>query len=307
MPTQGRSDPGHGSPSRYPGTFLLAFREGAASLQWQVRGMAGHLVECVDAAGEEHIVGMENLYRRVRKRDRGQWPALIEQFLRTVAEGVQAEELPANLADVQDRVLVRLGPPLQTQPGEEPVWAEGLPGVPLQVSLVIDYPSRMVYVTQDMIAASGKSGPDWLAIALENLRKRTPDKPFTVINEETGFLACSVADSYDSARALLLDKLLPDQSRAGFIVGIPGRDQLVVLPVSKHAPALAPLLKMIVDKHHTSVPYPISNEVFWVHEGKWHLLKITIEKDKATVEPPDELVAILNNLTNDQESGKKFQ
>src|SRR5947207_7617559 len=71
MPPQARSDPGHGSgPARYPGTFLLAFREAAGELNWQVRRWLGAVVDCADAEGREHQVGLENLYRRARRVNR---------------------------------------------------------------------------------------------------------------------------------------------------------------------------------------------------------------------------------------------
>ena len=71
MPSRGRSNPGHGStPPKYPGTFLLAFREAVAGLGWQVRKWMGHLVECADPEGREHVVGLENLFRRARQHER---------------------------------------------------------------------------------------------------------------------------------------------------------------------------------------------------------------------------------------------
>src|SRR4051794_30384221 len=57
MPPRGRSDPGQGSgPSRYPGTFHLAFQEATAGLGWEVLRWRGDVVMCREADGREHVV-----------------------------------------------------------------------------------------------------------------------------------------------------------------------------------------------------------------------------------------------------------
>src|SRR5207249_9335425 len=82
MGRENRSDPGYGSgPQRYPGSFLLAFREAVAALDWKVVRWLGGAVECSDAGGREHVVGLENLYRRARREERASWPELIATFL----------------------------------------------------------------------------------------------------------------------------------------------------------------------------------------------------------------------------------
>jgi hypothetical protein len=85
MPQHGRSHPGSGSGApRFPGTFLLAFREALAALNWEARRWLGEAVECVDAKGCEHVVGLEDLYRKTRLQPRETWPAVIAEFMRTL-------------------------------------------------------------------------------------------------------------------------------------------------------------------------------------------------------------------------------
>ena len=110
MPMSPRTNPGHGSgPARYPGTFLLAFREAVAGLGWQIKGWHGNAVDCLDGQGEEHVVGLENLYRRARRAGRPEWVALIADFLQHALGTNQADDLPTDLAPVADQLLVRLG------------------------------------------------------------------------------------------------------------------------------------------------------------------------------------------------------
>jgi hypothetical protein len=86
MASRSRADPGTGSgPPKYPGTFLLAFREAVAELNWQIRSWTSQLVECADDKGLNHSVGLDTFYERVRPSPREEWPALIAQLLRTLS------------------------------------------------------------------------------------------------------------------------------------------------------------------------------------------------------------------------------
>src|SRR5262245_17827369 len=104
-----RTNPGHGTGApRYPGTFLLAFQETIAALKWQIKKFVGDTVECLDEHGREHIVGLENLYRRARQASREEWPGLIKDFLTQAAISDQPADLPTSLETVAERLLPRL-------------------------------------------------------------------------------------------------------------------------------------------------------------------------------------------------------
>ena len=297
MPPRRRSDPGLGSGSpRYPGTFLLALREAAAGMNWQVGRWVGDLVVCVDGAGQEHLVGLENLYRRARREPRETWPELIADFLSTVVTAHQDPGLPTNLAEVTDRLLVRVGHPLQKMPEAIQIFSQALPATDLVVNLVIDYPNRMCYVPAHLVADSGQPESHWVEVGLANLQARTPADCFQVIHEESGLRLCSVADAYDSSRALLLDKLLPEFRAHGYLVVLPGRDELLVLPVTARVFPHIHLLKVLAEKSHKSVPYPISDQVYWIHEGAWHHFAIDLRPQEAVLEPPPEFVAMMDRL-----------
>ena len=97
MPSHSRSDPGHGSgPPKYPGTFLLAFREAVAARGWRIDRWLGAAVACVDGEGHEHLVGLENLYRRARREDRQQFGGHPrEERMRRDLGGEPAQGIPA--------------------------------------------------------------------------------------------------------------------------------------------------------------------------------------------------------------------
>jgi hypothetical protein len=297
-----RSHPGQGSGSpRYPGSFLLAFREAVANLNWKICRWHGVAVECLDAEGREQLVGLENLYRRARQEDRASWPELIAGFLGSVPDE-QLENPPTDLAQVAEKLLVRVGAPLGKR-GELVVWHQPLVEPGLSLNLVIDYPQSMSYVTEEMVAGSGRPGSDWLKQALDNLSAQTPADCLHTIDEDSGLRQCAVGDAYDSSRALLLDRLLPESAADGYLVAIPGRDQLLVLPVTAAGLAYLPLLKALAEKAHKTAPYSISDEIFWVRAGRWHLFRVDIRGDNVTVQPPQEFLEILKRLAPVEEGG----
>jgi hypothetical protein len=299
MPGFDRCDPGRGTgPPRYPGTFMLAFREAVAGMGWKISRWLGDAVECVDDQRREQIVRLENLYRRARQENRSTWPELIADFLRSVPRE-HLDNPPANLAEVADRLLVRLGPPIPKQ-GNIEIWSRPLVQPYLAISLVIDYPQSMSYVTVQMMEESGRHEDEWVDRAMANLDARTPAECIQVVDPGSGLRHCAVGDAYDSSRALILDKIVSDLPEDGCFVAIPGRDQLLVLPVTAEGLTHVALLKNVAEKFHKSAPYSISDQVFWVRGREWFHFPIELGEDNARVQPPAEFIKILERLAPEE-------
>src|SRR5262249_41355161 len=149
----------------------------------------------------------------------------------------------------------------------------------LVLNLVVDYPQSMFYVTLAMVEESGLPGEEWRERALANLRAQTPAECFQILHDESGLRQCTVGDAYDSSRALLLDGLLPETSVEGYFVAIPGRDELLVLPVTEAGLGFVPLLKSVAEQSFRTAPYAISADVFWIQAGRWHLFPIELHGD----------------------------
>ena len=304
MMSANRGDPGQGSgPSRYPGTFLLAVREALASMSWEIRRLSGGTVQCVDAQGREQTIGLENIYRRARREDRSTWPELIAGFLGSVPSE-QLDNPPTDLAAVADRLLVRLGPPIGKR-NELQIWFQPLVEPNLGVCLVIDYPQSMSYVTEQMVTDSGQVGKVWLDRAVENLTAQTPADCFQTIHADSGMRYCAVGDAYDSSRALLLDRLLPETAADGCLVAIPGRDELLVLPLTAAGLTQIPALKAIAEKSYKSAPYSISEDIFWVRGGQWFPFPVEIKGENFTVTPPPDFLEVLQRIAPMEDDGKK--
>jgi hypothetical protein len=297
MRSLARSNPGTGSPaSPYPGTFLLAFREATAKMNWKILRWSGQAVECADDHGREHVVGLENVFRRLRREEREQWPILIAEFLGTVSSADADDLLPSDLESIADQLLVRLGPPFPGHGGDARVWSKTIPGTGLCINFVVDYPTRMCYVTEKIVTESARLAEDWLDQAVKNLLNRTPANCLQLLDAETGIRMCAVGDAYDSSRALVLDQLLPENSEHGFFIALPNRDQLLVLPVTRPGIASMPLVKIVADKNYRTAPYPISDQVYWVRAGEWHAFDIEIRGREVNVTPPPEFREVLEKL-----------
>src|SRR5262245_48757454 len=146
VPHRHRNDPGQGTgPSRYPGTFQLAFREAINLVGWQLRAWKGDRVDCTSAEGKEYTIGVENLFRRVRLEERTEWPDLIVDFFQGIKAAELCDGLPGHLSEVADQLLLRLGRPFTEMPDGAALWHQNLDCGELGLNLVIDYPESMAY------------------------------------------------------------------------------------------------------------------------------------------------------------------
>ncbi|MBI1832909.1 MAG: hypothetical protein HYR84_15830 [Planctomycetes bacterium] len=295
MAPPGNRNPGSGfGGPRYPGTFLLALREALAKLNWQPVAWKGGSVECVDAAGLSQQIGLENMYRRLRREPRERWPELLAEILGSITPDVANP--PDDLNGVADRLLVRLGPAFSRMDAELDVWHRPLAGDNVMAFLVIDYPSSMSYVTQKMIAGSEEDADHWYQRALSNLRERTQADCLQVVHDESGLLQSQAGDAYDSSRGLILDHLVPGHEEDGFYVIVPGRDHLLTLPLMAQTMMMAPWLRAGAAKMYREIPYPISPELFWVCGGVWHPFVIESEGDDLIVKPPAAFLDVMHRL-----------
>jgi hypothetical protein len=295
MPSSDTTNPGSGfGGPRYPGTFLLALREALAQLKWQAVAWKGSSVECLDPQGQSQQVGLENMYRRLKREPRDRWPELLADLLGSVP--AEACKPPGSLHEVADRLLVRLGPPFSRHDSGIDVWNLPLAVDHLTAFLVIDYPTSMSYVTEKMVADSGEPGEHWYECALANLRGKSEAGCMTQVHDDSGLLQAQVADAYDSSRALLLDVLAPGHEEDGFFVIVPSRDHLLLLPITASTLAMAPWLRAIASKTYREMPYPISPELFWVRRGAWHHFAIESEGEDLVARPPPEFEEVMERL-----------
>jgi hypothetical protein len=286
-------DPGTGTDSPLPGGFRAAVGRELAALGFTVTKWYDDGLDCTrpgEGDDAKRYVGLSNLYRKAKAADRADWPALIKDFLHVVmltAEG--GAPIPDDLAAAADRLLVRLGKPFAT---DKAPWSKRLPGTDLVLNLVIDAEKFMTYVTPDLMAKSDRPPGEWLDVALENLRRSTPDDWLADLGDDTGVLYGHCNDSYDAARAVILSEIR-DPGPGGWLVAVPARDWLFAMPVTVDNAPRFHLLKVLAEKNHGKEPYPISDEVFWVRGRKWEAFKIELTEESVNVYPSEEFLTAL--------------
>jgi hypothetical protein len=170
----------------------------------------------------------------------------------------------ATLDEVKASLLPRIAPPgyrAERNPTETP------PSVPiveghLHAHVVVNEPATMWFVSNAHLRRWGASLEDLLAVAVENLRRRTDRKKVSKIDAVEAYLLLS-DDSYDAARALVLDTLVDPFPQDGVVVLVPMREVLMFAPVEgpKTREALAHMMELAYTKCRGAT-FPVSDQVF---------------------------------------------
>ncbi|MGL6074717.1 MAG: hypothetical protein ACRC8S_11200 [Fimbriiglobus sp.] len=278
-----------------PGDFRMLVAQELTALRltpirWHADG-----VDCQDADGEDRYLGLANLYRRAKGTEREEWPGLIQHFFGIMQQATsEGPEMPRDLAEVRDRLRVRVGKPFQQQ-AKMAVWQYTIPGTELAYNLVIDSDQYMMYVTEEMMTNATEPPETWLRCGLDNLFRATPEGWLNEMHAESGIQGGHSNDSYDAARVLLLDRITASPP-GGWLVAIPARDWLFALPVSVEKLSSIGLLKLLAEKSFGEDAYPVSDLVYWIREGVWEVMPIELTEEGAKISPSDRFIDMLNKL-----------
>ncbi len=296
-------DPGSGTPTQLPGGFRAAVARQLSGLGYTVTRWQPEGVDVVAPGGSEQFLGLANLYRRAKAAGRAEWPRLIDEFLSHLAGVTEGPKIPEDLTTVSGQLRPRVGRPFGKDLKARP-WSRPIPGTGLDISLVIDFPNTMAYVTTDMLRTTPRTGDELLAVALENLRQSTPGDVLEPVSEEIDIHIGHTGDGYDAARALLVEELMPGCPH-GCWVALPSRDELVVWPVSGPALAKIHVIKMFAAENFAKHAYPVTDEVFWVRGGAWHRFGIRMEDDTLVIDAPEEFQPVMEALRVEAGGGEE--
>jgi hypothetical protein len=263
-------------------------------VEWETEGVH---VRGPHDAGEQYL-GLSNLYRRAQGIERADWPQLIGDFLDHLASISEGPKLPQSLDTLTAQLRPRLGPPFTRELKVRP-WSLPLPGTPLVISLVIDFPHAMAYATEEMVQNSQASAEELLDCALDNLRQDTPEDFLQPLSENLDLWLGHTGDGYDASRALIVEELFPQEAPAGLWLALPSRDELYVWPVSPQGLRYLPHFKLFAQDNYHKHAYPISDEIFWLYEGRWHPFTIHFQgPDTVSISPPPEFLELLENWSD---------
>jgi hypothetical protein len=311
--------------------FLHLVETLCTDLGLTIRSLTGTCLTTVDADGREMTTYLDNLLRLAASRDEADWPQLITEYLSVLQPAAvdrRLEALEHGLAANEDNLLPVLKPfsfaqssnmwfqPLiQDDPAYQlvsllleempPAADPSHPKHALQdnpcdpcLLLAIDFPESMCYVTQDMVKQAGRPATEWTERAFYNLEQKTPENWFEVLDEDGDIKWVTVHDCYDASRALILDRLLPQASPRGWFVAPVGRDRLYFMPANDYnaARSVVPVYRAAAEEY-TQAPYPISDQLYWVYEGRWYRFPIVLQEDASLVTPPLEFCRVFGMLS----------
>jgi hypothetical protein len=286
----------HPAPEKYPLEFRVAVVRELEAIGLGIKDWRDGGVEVEAGDGGEQFLGLANLFRRVSANPPEATDELVRDFFRNLAAGNPAEiaeQMPASIEEAADRLFARVGRPFEET--EAAPWSMPVPGAEeLAISLVIDYPTMMVYASKEMVGRSATPPGEWVVKGLENLIAHTPERWLQLVHENEGIYCGHAEDSYDAARALVLCELTSSDD-LGWLVTVPARDWVFARKVEEAGLPYFFVLKLIARSVVAEQPYPISDEVFWVRPGKaWERFRIDLDGDKVTIYPPAEFAAALN-------------
>lgn len=293
---------------------------------------------------------VRELFRRVYNLDRDTWQRVLQEQLHVRSPGVAQQTGDAARAGLEARAgdLLPCLKPASYGRLETRAWAHALahrdpmqerialtlasgpvtdetmqriraiPSQPspetalLYLTLVVDLPDTMSFVTDPMLAEAGRPADEWVARAKQNLIDRTPDDWFVVEHPESGICRINVNDSYDAPRALVLDELLPGRADRGWFVAPIAREEVYFVPVSGAnwfpargdglvlvpsvnplATTYLPMLKRLAEQEYPKTNYALSDQLFWVYQGAWYHYRLESVDGNTLAIPPQEFLNVL--------------
>jgi hypothetical protein len=282
-----------------PPTYPLKFRAavvreietlGLDLLSWRDDG-----IDVADPSGEQRFLSLANLYREISLQPPEETQDIVHRFIERVF--VPSDDRPAELPETLDagaeRLMIRVGPPHAD--ADNSPWSDFIPGVDdLVLSLVFDYPTMVAYVSKSMMADSSGTADQWVQQARLNLYNGTGEGWLQPAFPEMGIYAGNKQDSYDAARALVFHDLA-DKDEAGWLISLPSRDLLYARKVEPSGVPHFHMLKVLARDAVAKMPYPISDEVYWIRPSReWVKIRIDLEDERVNIYPPQELVDLLN-------------
>jgi hypothetical protein len=248
--------------------------------------------------GEKQL-GLMKLAQMCKEAKQGEWRGVIERFfdnlLRSERENKELEGKMKDFEQIKKMLVVRLAPE-GTLPRELLVCREDLPGT---VSyLALDLPTSIRSLKPDEVAVWGRPPGELFETALENVARMARPEVSTPELEEGVTCTALVGESFFVATHALLLDLYPECLGAqGSLVAVPHRHCVLAYPIEDLSVIKAiPRLALIGRKLEAEGPGSISAKLYWYHHGAFIPLPYEIKENTFNFAPPEDFVAVLNEL-----------
>lgn len=284
------------------GTDLLLSLAVAAAHQLGYSCQVGDADDVMLSGPAGHVmVGLTNLRRMAADEPPDQWPALVADYLSTGLVDLEVDHDPLDTGDfAMMRGLIRTR--LYSGEGGAPdvVCREVAPGLIQRV--LIDQVHTMAPVTYPMLGEWPIEEADLFALAEQNTRA---DGPLEVITHQIDTptadgveitMLCGISD-YITAHARWLGEY-PVVGPAGSVFAVPSQRHIYAHPVAGLDVVRATtVLAQVAVLDYTQRPWPVSQDVYWWHDGTIELAAATEHTgDALCIYPSDNFLATLNQL-----------
>ena len=212
-------------------------------------------------------VGLENLYRTSLLKAEAAG-ALIREYLDQILASFTEERSYDSYDQVRDRLLPMLKSEewVREAPGHlDLLRVEFAPG--LALCFAVDEPTRMAYVTRQMVESWDVPVERVQEVAQDNLAARQAGLELTVLNGDDGrpfAVAINTGDGYDATRLVLptVRDTLAEQLGEQYLVGLPNRDFLIAF-APRDPEVQAGIIRQVKQDYH-KMNHPITPTIYRV-------------------------------------------
>ncbi len=264
----------------------------------------------LSAYAQSSVFGLQNIAQVCHQSTPDQWDRLISSHFDSIFAVKQEDSaLHIDMTDfskIQLQLRSRLYPVEIANHTNEIVHRSGPEGT-LEV-LALDLPTTVRTVSK-MEAALWKFDDDELLdIGRRNLRNSGLLKSTLVPLEQGIDLYLFSGDNfYAASHVLIFDEYLAQHSnrspermrKYGVLVGIPKRDVMLVHYIQNvgAVEAIGAMLQVIIGMHRDG-PGSVTPNLYWYHDDDFELLPYELDGQSLNFTPPDEFLAVLNELSD---------
>lgn len=208
---------------------------------------------------------LENLFRMVNNEP-GRGMEIVEHYIEQLFAGDAARVMTMSLEFARARIMPRIQPESIFQH----LSREQVAHVPFvnrtAIVFVTDLPHMTVSITTEQVLKWGLTVEDLDLIARQNLDAYASELEVQFVESKEGGRAAILGnhDGYDAARLLMsgLFQRFAPQMGGDFLVATPARDMFVAM--SRGPDPFVKRLQSRVNHDYRRLPYPITNELFYV-------------------------------------------
>lgn len=251
--------------------------------------------------GGEGRYGLANLAQKCHGLPREEWPAVAADHFRQLIATQARDTDSLGFDEASPLLKLRIWAAEDMPPAARVVTRDLADDLLLVLSL--DLPESVATVTPEQVEEWGRDEDELFAIAGAQTREDPGVEIERMEQEAGGEIVFAVGESFFAASQILWPaRLLGDaMDEHGALVAVPNRHLAALLAIDglRVMEATATLVPFLADRHEEG-PGSISPHLYWVREGE-PLLRIPVAMgdEGAQVFPPDEFVALLNRLAED--------